>query len=339
MSIRRGYRPLAASAVLAALWALAAASAPGDARRQDPPAPAPTGTPAAPGAAATPAAAPTPAAATTPAAASELPKCGDCHTAEVAAFLKNPHAQWSHKDKKPNPEDFCATCHGDGTKHIESGGDPTLIQGYHGVKDAENCLACHEKAGSGWHQSFTTGFHSNSAAVNCLTCHSIHHSDPKSTHLVAKPIGELCETCHSNVSAQFRNKPYAHRLDRGGMTCVDCHDPHAMRQEPVRLTREGELACLTCHADLRGPFVFDHVTGSAGNCLSCHEAHGSNNPKMLQWARVDQLCLSCHSQTGGPRTPGKQPPSFHDLTLPRYRNCTTCHVAIHGSNLSETFLK
>ena len=64
-----------------------------------------------------------------------------------------------------------------------------------------------------------------------------------------------------------------------------------------------------------------------------------NNPKMLTWARVDQLCLSCHSQTGGPKTPGRQPPSFHDISLPRYRNCTTCHVAIHGSNLSETFLK
>jgi hypothetical protein len=60
---------------------------------------------------------------------------------------------------------------------------------------------------------------------------------------------------------------------------------------------------------------------------------------MLLWARVEQLCLSCHSQTGGPRTYGSQPPSFHDLTLPRYRNCTTCHTAVHGSNLSPQLLK
>ena len=90
---------------------------------------------------------------------------------------------------------------------------------------------------------------------------------------------------------------------------------------------------------MRGPFVFDHVTGSGGNCLSCHQPHGSNNPNMLLWARVEQLCLSCHSQTGGPKTFGSQPPSFHDLTQARYRNCTTCHVAVHGSNLSPQLLK
>jgi DmsE family decaheme c-type cytochrome len=335
---RRGYGPwfLGGGWVPAAAVSVLLAGAFASAQTQTP-TPAPT---AAASPAPAPAAAPTGAAAAAPAttpAASELPKCGDCHTAEVAAFSKNPHARWSHKEKKPSPEDFCATCHGDGTKHIESGGDPTLIQGFHGLSGAENCLACHDKAG--WHSSFTTGFHSNSAAVNCLTCHSIHKADPKSAHLVVKPTLPLCGTCHSTISASFENKPYRHRLDRGGMSCADCHDPHASRDNPVRLTREGDLPCLSCHSELRGPFVFDHVTGSAGNCLSCHEPHGSNNPKMLTWARVDQLCLSCHSQTGGPKTPGRQPPSFHDLTLPRYRNCTTCHVAIHGSNLSETFLK
>ena len=288
--------------------------------------------------AATPTPSPTPAAAAA-GAASGLPKCGDCHTAEVAAFSTNPHARWTHKEKKPAPEEFCANCHGDGTKHMEAGGDASLIQGFHGLSGAENCLSCHDKDKAGWHQSLTTGFHSNSAAVNCLTCHSIHKSDPKSAHLVAKPVGALCRTCHSTISASFDNKPYRHRLDRGGMTCADCHDPHASRDAPVRLTREGELPCLSCHAEKRGPFVFDHVTGSAGNCLSCHEPHGSNNPKMLTWARVDQLCLSCHSKTGGPRTPGEQPPAFHDISLPRYRNCTTCHVAIHGSNQSEFFFK
>jgi DmsE family decaheme c-type cytochrome len=343
MKIRRGPAPFAAAAILATLSVVAlGAAARQEAAATPAPTPAAATTPAP--AAATPAAAATtpaaaPAAETTPKAAEALPKCGDCHTAEVAAFAKNPHARWSHKDKKPDPEDACSTCHGDGTKHIEAGGDPTLIQTFKGLSGAENCLACHDKDKVGWHQSFTTGFHSNTEAVNCLTCHSIHKPDPKSAHLVVKPSLPLCGTCHATIASSFENKPYHHRLDRGGMSCVDCHDPHASRDAPVRLTREGDLPCLSCHSEKRGPFVFDHVTGSAGNCLSCHEAHGSNNPRMLNWARVDQLCLSCHSQTGGPKTAGAQPPSFHDLTLPRYRNCTTCHVAIHGSNLSETFLK
>jgi DmsE family decaheme c-type cytochrome len=316
----RGSLPLA-TAILAGL-----ALATGAGRAQSPPA---TPTP-------TPAAAST-SAATTPASASAAPVCGDCHTEEVAKFAGNPHARYSHKDKKPDPNSFCATCHGDGTKHMEAGGDKSLIEAFHGLSGSENCLACHQKADE--HASFATGFHGNSAAVNCLSCHSIHNSNPKNEHLIAKAPGELCATCHINQASSFRNKPYAHRLDRGGMTCLDCHNPHDRKGQTVALTRVGELPCLNCHAEKRGPFVFDHVTGSAGDCLSCHQAHGSNNPKMLTWARVDQLCLSCHSQTGAANTLGSQPPAFHDLRSPRYRNCTTCHTAVHGSNLSPQLLK
>jgi DmsE family decaheme c-type cytochrome len=282
----------------------------------------------------TPSAGPSPAHKTT-----EAPKCVDCHEAEVKAFASNPHARYSQRDKtKPGPEDMCATCHGDGTKHMEADGDPTLIQMPKGLSGSQDCLSCHD-ATTSLHDSFATGVHANTAAVNCLSCHSMHKAVPKSLHLLAKAPGALCATCHTTQTASFKNKPYAHRLDRGGMTCLDCHAPHARRGEPVKMTIQGEPPCLTCHAELRGPFVFDHVTGSGGDCLSCHQPHGSNNPKMLLWARVDQLCLSCHSQTGGPRTLGSQPPSFHDLTLPRYRNCTTCHVAVHGSNLSPQLLK
>lgn len=264
------------------------------------------------------------------------PRCADCHTDMVPAFASNPHARYPHKTK-PDPEAACASCHGDGTKHAEAGGDTSLIETFRGVAGAEKCKTCHEKADM--HASYEAGFHANTAAVNCLSCHSIHAPVKSQPHLITQAPGPLCASCHGSISASFANKPYAHRLDRGSMTCLDCHDPHNRKGEPVRLTREGELPCLNCHAEKRGPFVFDHVTGSAGDCLSCHQAHGSSNPNQLLWANVAQLCLSCHSKTGGPRTPGPQPPSFHDLTQPRYRNCTTCHVTVHGSNLSPAFLK
>lgn len=295
--------------------------------------------------------APSPAPTPAPAAASsDLPKCIDCHAELVEAFARNPHARYSGKGAKPDPNDICSTCHGDGARHMEAGGDKALIQTPKGAAGAQDCLSCHESVqpfSTGGQDSFAKGVqdslsnsvHANSAAVNCLTCHSVHKSAPKSTHLLAATPGELCATCHTTQTASFQNKPYAHRLDRGGMTCLDCHSPHARKGQVVKMTTQGELPCLNCHSEKRGPFVFQHVTGSGGDCLSCHQPHGSNNPNMLLWARVDQLCLSCHSQTGGPRTYGSQPPSFHDLTLPRYRNCTTCHVAVHGSNLSPGLLK
>ena len=58
----------------------------------------------------------------------------------------------------------------------------------------------------------------------------------------------------------------------------------------------------------------------------------------LKRATVAQLCIECHSPlTTG--TLGSQPPSFHNLRLPRYQNCTTCHVAVHGSNRDPQLLK
>jgi len=298
---------------------------------------------------------PTPAPAPAPKASAELPKCADCHGDLVSAFANNPHARSSRKDKdkKPDPESACANCHGDGTKHVEAGGDKSLIQVPKGAAGAQDCLSCHgngagndpfidggqDSFAKGVQDSFASSVHANSAAVNCLTCHSMHKPAPKSTHLIAKTPGDLCATCHTTQTASFQNKPYVHRLDRGGMTCLDCHSPHARPGQTVKMTTQGELPCLNCHSEMRGPFVFDHVTGSGGTCLSCHQPHGSNNPNMLLWARVDQLCLSCHSQTGGPSTFGSQPPSFHNLSQPRYRNCTTCHVAVHGSNLSPQLLK
>jgi DmsE family decaheme c-type cytochrome len=299
-------------------------------------APTPTPAPHPPaGTAAHPASSTTPAASAAAEKPSELPKCADCHEEQVKGFASNPHAR-SH-GKPADPEEACSTCHGDGTAHIEAGGDPTKIQTFHGLEGAENCLSCHSKSNP--HDSFSFGFHANSAAVNCLSCHSIHATGPKAQHLLKDEVGSLCQTCHNGIAASFRNKPYVHRLDVGGITCVSCHEPHGRKGQPVKLTMDGELACVSCHAEKRGPFVFDHVSGSAGDCLTCHQPHGSSNPKQLIWARVDQLCLSCHSKTGGPKTAGKQPPSFHDLTLPRYRNCTTCHVAVHGSNLSPELLK
>jgi DmsE family decaheme c-type cytochrome len=123
------------------------------------------------------------------------------------------------------------------------------------------------------------------------------------------------------------------------MECESCHEPHGRKiDKGLRLTPVGELPCLNCHAEKRGPFVFEHVNGVAGDCMSCHENHGSSNNKRLKRATVKNLCLECHS-TLSTKTLGSQPPSFHNVSLPRYQNCTTCHVAVHGSYLSPLLLK
>ena len=259
--------------------------------------------------------------------------CGDCHD-QAKAFTHNPHAR-GEVTHGVVPNGVCETCHGDATAHIEAGGDPTLISIPRGLTGAnETCMMCHDTATD--RKSHRTGMHANSRAVNCLSCHAVHSNEPK---LLAKNEVAVCSTCHTTQASSFRNKPYAHRIGRGGMSCSSCHEPHGRPgKESIRRTAAGETACLGCHSDKRGPYVFQHGGAALGECSTCHAPHGSVNPNQLTRTRVAQVCMECHSPITHD-TLGSQPPSFHNLNSPRYQNCTTCHVAIHGSNRSPQLLK
>jgi DmsE family decaheme c-type cytochrome len=269
--------------------------------------------------------------------AEATPLCSDCHEDQTRTWGANPHAQGKAR-KGTVANDTCESCHGDGKAHAEAGGDTTLIYKPQGLAGANRtCLGCHDANSD--RIARHSGMHANSTAVNCLTCHSIHHSEPAAPHLLSRPQLQLCASCHSTQSASFRNKPYAHRLGRGGMECASCHEPHGRPgRDNLRKTETREQACLSCHSDKRGPFVFEHGASSTRDCTTCHEAHGSSNPKQLKRATVAQLCMECHSPINT-NTLGSQPPSFHNLSLPRYQNCTTCHVAVHGSHRDPQLLK
>jgi predicted CXXCH cytochrome family protein len=77
-------------------------------------------------------------------------------------------------------------------------------------------------------------------------------------------------------------------------------------------------------------------------CESCHNPHGSTNAKLLKRPVVYTLCLECHNGAGnfgrgGEGVPLQSP--AHNMADPRFRNCTTCHVRIHGSNADPRFLR
>jgi len=279
--------------------------------------------------------APPPAAPAAPAesaAPEALPACADCHDTEANAFPRNPHHVLGAGQAA------CVSCHGDVKAHLESGGEQSVERPMNQASDTAVCQSCHGKRTSD-RSSFHVGIHANAAGVSCLSCHSIHAGVRSDSHLLAKDSLALCASCHESQAASFAGKPFAHRLGKSGMSCVSCHNPHstAIRTGVLRAGSD-EIACLSCHTEKKGPFVFEHGEGSFTDCMRCHQPHGSTNPRMLTRSRVDQLCLECHSPIS-PGTLGSQPPSFHNLLLPRYRNCTVCHAAIHGSQVSPTLLK
>ncbi len=99
--------------------------------------------------------------------------------------------------------------------------------------------------------------------------------------------------------------------------------------------------CLSCHADLAGPFVFEHPPLRVEGCSSCHEPHGGTNPRLLARPAVFVMCLECHNEIAGfgPRGDGIVGPTrgFHNLSDPAFRECVLCHSRIHGSNADHLF--
>jgi len=82
---------------------------------------------------------------------------------------------------------------------------------------------------------------------------------------------------------------------------VDCHNPHGgvIARGMPQTVNANEPGCFRCHADKRGPFVFEHAPIKTAACSTCHEPHGSANPRMLNRAQVRFVCLECHSMLAG----------------------------------------
>jgi DmsE family decaheme c-type cytochrome len=143
--------------------------------------------------------------------------------------------------------------------------------------------------------------------------------------LLTRKPPDLCYGCHLEVRAKF-SLPENHGVNRGIVSCLDCHDPHAVRAFTPLRGSASNRECYRCHGEIEGPFVFEHAGLVTEGCVRCHDPHGSVNRHLLIRQQVGQLCYECHTVT----------PSSH--LQPTYRDCTRCHVEIHGSNVDPRFL-
>ncbi len=256
--------------------------------------------------------------------------CQGCHEDIAKAFLKsNPHAVLETNKRRGWETKSCEACHGSGVKHAESA-EAALIRNPRKLSTAETdktCMACHGNQQT--HSGRVVTGHARQQMA-CTSCHSIHAKAPE-------PKSQ-CGSCHLGEKVSFA-KPHAHPVPQGAMSCTDCHSPHGTVLSKALNTAIGnEPGCLRCHGDKRGPFTFEHAPVRLDGCGSCHEPHGSANPRMLTRPSVSQLCLECHAGTFTAGL-GGVPPAFHDIRTARYRNCTTCHMKIHGSHVSKALLR
>jgi predicted CXXCH cytochrome family protein len=281
----------------------------------------------------------------------------DCHEDQFKNFLHTTHSRLSTVSSWKGKVTGCESCHGPGKAHLEEG-DPKKIVSFKNKSSketSETCLGCH--AGKEEHNNFRRGEHWRND-VGCTDCHTSHSPEPRAgdpgsnkflseadrrnrdllaANMLRTSEPQLCVSCHTETKAQF-TRPFHHKVLEGLMKCSDCHNPHGgFELKQTRLSTGADAACLKCHADKQGPFVFEHAPLKIEGCSSCHTPHGSANPKLLSRSRVRQLCLECHSnahEIGAPDTP-----NFHNQATLRYQNCTTCHVKIHGSHVDRFFFR
>ena len=224
----------------------------------------------------------------------------------------------------------CEACHGPGKDHAESSGDMTLIRRLSlltPTEASETCSSCHFRT----EHTFWAGSQHDSRSVGCTSCHSVHAAAGDKQLKAANELG-LCAQCHRTiVNKQYKFNHMPVREDK--LSCSNCHNVHGAAN--VKLLKTGgsvSEACVSCHAEKRGPFLWEHfpVTES---CSTCHDPHGSNNDRMLI-AKTPFLCQRCHVTSRHPPTvyEGNTLLTSTNANKIYGRSCVICHQQVHGSN-------
>jgi DmsE family decaheme c-type cytochrome len=282
--------------------------------------------------------------------------CATCHEQLGKQFQATVHgriAEWETLDGTVG----CITCHGDGTAHMDAGGEPGKIRGFGDSTEvealAEVCTTCHRSRGL--HDWLGSSHQLN--GVGCTDCHKVHENPGQ----VAR-MSETCMSCHADVQAQMQF-PSHHPVREGHMSCTSCHNPHGSSAGMLKEEERPQELCYSCHSHLQGPYMFEHDPVFEG-CDTCHSPHGSVANNLLV-QNEPFLCLQCHelhfhaglegeeTDTGEWYIPAFDPavdaPGRRDqdtypngmMPIPNgasgYKQafatkCTQCHTEVHGSD-------
>ena len=282
--------------------------------------------------------------------------CTKCHDEnEVKPVLSIYQTKHGVKGDARTPS--CQSCHGDSDAHVKNADgkatrpSPDVI---FGMKSGSNssfprtasstqnasCQTCHANAGG--KRNHWTGSQHESRNIVCAACHEVHAKQDKVLAKVTQP--EVCFNCHKTQRSET-HKFSVHPVDAAKMTCSDCHNPHGSTGPKLLLKNSVNETCHTCHAEKRGPFLFEHQPVTE-DCTNCHTPHGSSTVPLLK-ERTPFLCQQCHQDHGSSlksdqsvnsatttATAQKDAATFGKLLTVQGngRKCLNCHVMIHGTN-------
>lgn len=275
--------------------------------------------------------------------------CLECHdeteAEPVLGILQTPHGLQGDS-RTPLAQPYgCQVCHGPSAAHVKEPAEgaaraPVPIDF---ESDSETpveirnqvCLSCHQ----GGLQMNWAGSPHESHQVACTSCHQVHAQEDPMLAVHLRPETwrregqmETCFQCHPQQRAQM-HRLSSHPIKEGKVRCSDCHNPHGSVAEHQLAGMTLNQTCYQCHAEKRGPFLWEHAPVRE-DCGLCHEPHGSNHRALLD-RRTPWLCQQCHMAPFHPSTAYSGsflPGGGSDGSKFLGKDCLNCHVEIHGSN-------
>jgi predicted CXXCH cytochrome family protein len=209
--------------------------------------------------------------------------CADCHYELVEDFRTASHA----RTLAPGPnaiEAGCEGCHGPGSLHSDSGGEPGTI--INPGKSPDICFTCHLNTRGAFSLPYRHPV--PEGRMTCGECHDPHRGGDLrwgGTAMISE--NEACLACHP---AQRGPYVFEHEAMREG--CSICHHAHGSVNAKL-LSQRNAVLCLKCHFQQQtaaGQLLIGGVNHASfvnqGTCWSagCHEAvHGSQVNSSLRY--------------------------------------------------------
>lgn len=183
----------------------------------------------------------------------------------------------------------CEACHGDGQRHVESGGKAAIVNPARLDADGRDsvCISCHLEG---------------DVSVECAGRSVLHYrpGESISKYLAFYVYSENNPTARGVSEVEQLAQSTCKRMSGAKMSCTSCHDPH-FTPGPEQRAAFFRGKCLACHNEPQ--FAATHHPENS-DCTSCHMRHtGAENIPHVAW--TDHRIL---------RVPPPQEETAHEAT-------------------------